>query len=212
MRHHSLLEYCTSSSLYCNFHLWAVMLDENHHRILVYQEPTTMLGNPTPVSLSQTFVLNNNHRYIWKIVGVKHCDIDEHYITYVAHGVNNQASGQKWRKRQKKWMQNRSKALEGCFHETHFASPTICHLHPHHICYIPPPYISPPFRSSTRTNDMSVMSGFFMLLFMPHFMRVALQDASDGQMSSISLVTRSNVLSGRPGLEKGMKDNNFSNF
>jgi hypothetical protein len=66
------------------------MLNKKERKILVYDEPTAMCGSPARVMLSQRFVLNNRHQYTWRIVGVKHCDVDEHYITYTACSENNQ--------------------------------------------------------------------------------------------------------------------------
>jgi hypothetical protein len=47
-----------------------------------------MHGAHAHVTLSQTFVINNEHQYIWRIVEVT--DINNYYITYMVCGVNNQ--------------------------------------------------------------------------------------------------------------------------
>jgi hypothetical protein len=62
------------------------MVGKEERRVLVHEEPTTMHGSPARVTISQTFVLNNRHRYIWKVIGIS--DVDKHYITYIAHGEN----------------------------------------------------------------------------------------------------------------------------
>jgi hypothetical protein len=64
------------------------MVDKERHKVLVHEEPTTMHRIPVKVTLSQTFVLNNHHQYIWRVVGIS--DVDEHYVTYIAHEENNQ--------------------------------------------------------------------------------------------------------------------------
>ena len=51
------------------FHLWAVMLDETHRKILVYERPTKE-GRPTQILLPKLFVLNDNYHYTWKMTGI----------------------------------------------------------------------------------------------------------------------------------------------
>jgi hypothetical protein len=66
------------------------MVDKDDRKVLVYEQPTTMRGTPAQVALLHTFVLNNQHQYIWRIVDIRRYDINDDYITYVANGENNQ--------------------------------------------------------------------------------------------------------------------------
>jgi hypothetical protein len=69
--------------------MWAAMVDERRRKVLVYQQPTTMQGSPTRVLSSEMFILNGKHHYLWEIIGIDSDDTDRHYVTYIAHGVNN---------------------------------------------------------------------------------------------------------------------------
>jgi hypothetical protein len=68
--------------------IWAIMINERHHDILVYQQPAVK-GKPTRVSLGQLFILNNNRDYTWKITDVDYHNTDQDYVTYMVHGVND---------------------------------------------------------------------------------------------------------------------------
>jgi len=65
------------------------MMDKHTCRVLVYEQPTTMTGQPTQISLSQTFVINAEDHHKWRIIRINRHHTDEECITYVAHGVNN---------------------------------------------------------------------------------------------------------------------------
>src|SRR5215510_11610266 len=75
--------------IHYNFCIWAIMMDKHTCRIRVYEEPTTMTGQSTQISLSQTFVINAEEHFKWRIIRINHCHTDESYITYTTHDVNN---------------------------------------------------------------------------------------------------------------------------
>jgi hypothetical protein len=70
-----------------DFHLHAVIVDENPYKIFVYMQPTAGDGKASYMSLSKIFILNDEPCFRWKIIGMDYCKTDEHYIVGTAQGI-----------------------------------------------------------------------------------------------------------------------------
>jgi hypothetical protein len=75
-----------------NPHLWMTHHGEwKRHTELFAQLPLVVIhrtNRATLVPLSEMFVLNDEHRYMWTITGIDYSQTDEHYVTYITCGTN----------------------------------------------------------------------------------------------------------------------------
>jgi hypothetical protein len=85
---HSLVQQYPPPLCQCALHLRASMIDERCLKILIYKQPTMGNGRDSQVSLSEMFVLNDEHHYTWTITGIDYSQTDAHYVTYIACGTN----------------------------------------------------------------------------------------------------------------------------
>ena len=68
--------------------LQAYMRDQTH-RIIVVHEPPIWQWKHVQISLNQLFVLNDDHRYLWRLTGIDRSCTNQDYVMFMARGVNN---------------------------------------------------------------------------------------------------------------------------
>jgi hypothetical protein len=75
------------SPLSYDFHLHAVIVDENPYKIFVYMQPTAGDGKASCMSLSKVFILNDEPCFRWRIIGMACSKADGRYFVCTAQGV-----------------------------------------------------------------------------------------------------------------------------
>lgn len=67
--------------------LQAIVVKNDPYTIFVYQPPTTGNGTISSMSLSTTFLINDEPCFPWKVTGVDYKETDAQFMVYVAQGI-----------------------------------------------------------------------------------------------------------------------------